>query len=248
MAVANTRFDVVTLYSLPSGEKVRSIGGYGTECGKFSRPWAVCFTSSGNLLVAEASNQRVQEITPTGEHVRFIGVGVIRGLLVGVAADDNSIVTSQHGLHRIAVFDSHTGELRHSFGTKGKGTGQLCGNAGVRLTSDGKHVLVCEADNNRLSLFSLQGEFVRTIGNPGSLCAPRSACFSKSGEIVVASQGSFSVSVFEECSDTGQFEPVKTFGSRGCTDASFGKVSDITMRAGKLYVLDNDTNRVQVFM
>jgi DNA-binding beta-propeller fold protein YncE len=272
MAVSNTSFDVVTLYSLPNCEKIRSVGGYGTGAGKFARPWGVCFTSSGNLLVAEASNQRVQEVTVTGDHLRFVGVGAINGLLVGVDANQQSIVTSQHGQHRIAVFDFATGELRHSFGTKGRESGQLFGNAGVRLTPSGSHILVCEAENSRVSMFTLQGEFVKCFGSTEFLCAPRSVCVTDAGELVVANRSSHCVSVscsglvrpahhnlnapasaLESASGLGNEvsadEPAtwKRIGSQGLDSGCFGKLADVVVHRGKVFVLDNDTNRVQVF-
>lgn len=51
----------VTLYSLPSGIFLRSVGVYGKAAGQFRGPEKLCFSpTTGNLLVADGWNQRVQ--------------------------------------------------------------------------------------------------------------------------------------------------------------------------------------------
>ena len=67
----------LSMYSLPGGEHIRTFGSEGAGEGQFKSPAKLCFSAAGNILVAERDNKRVQEVTLTGDHVRFIGFGVI---------------------------------------------------------------------------------------------------------------------------------------------------------------------------
>ena len=58
------------------GVRVRTIGENGEGNGQFRSPTGVAVEPGpeGRLYVADNSNQRVQVLTKTGEHVRTIGV------------------------------------------------------------------------------------------------------------------------------------------------------------------------------
>lgn len=70
MAISNWLTHMISVYSLPDGALVRSFGGRGPELGHFDDPYKLCFNPlrDDSLLVADGSNQRVQEVTITGEH------------------------------------------------------------------------------------------------------------------------------------------------------------------------------------
>lgn len=87
LAVSNQLSYTITMYSSADGALVRTFGVKGAGEGEFDSPRGLLFTPTpaSSLLVAEDDNLRVQEVSVTGEHLRFIGVGVIDGPIVSVA-------------------------------------------------------------------------------------------------------------------------------------------------------------------
>lgn len=46
--------NMLSVYSLPGGEHIRTFGSYGSGTGQFDYPGKLCFTVAGNILVAVA--------------------------------------------------------------------------------------------------------------------------------------------------------------------------------------------------
>lgn len=147
-------------------------------------------------------------MTWAGEHVRSIGVGVIDGAMYAVTANPQLVaVGAMTGTEQIFLFDLGSGDLVRSMGTIGGGVGSLYGVRGLRFTPDGAHILVAEYNNDRLSLFTLTGEFVSCIGFD-VLRWPSDVDFAPNGDILVASQGGHRICVFS--SDGSNL--LRTFG------------------------------------
>jgi DNA-binding beta-propeller fold protein YncE len=66
--------------------------------------------------------------------------------------------------HRVTVLSWATGIVRAQFGSEGCGVGQVMYPCGVKLAYDGSEVTVADTWNNRLSVFSLCGTSVVTVG------------------------------------------------------------------------------------
>lgn len=98
LAVSNFNTDMITVYSTADGSVVTEFGGRGSAHGQFNYPEKMCITPRNTLLVAEFDNNRVQEVTLAGEHIRFIGEGMYPhdvGSLAGIARNDEYIVVTQ---------------------------------------------------------------------------------------------------------------------------------------------------------
>lgn len=73
------------------------------------------------------------------------------------------------------MFNTTSGDFIRAFGAMGASEGNLSGVcSGLRFLPDGGHILVSERGQSRLSLFTLNGEFVRCIplrarGNPSDI-------------------------------------------------------------------------------
>jgi DNA-binding beta-propeller fold protein YncE len=167
MAVSNKGNHTVSLFGLSTGNKIGMFGTKGSGPGQFNEPWKLCFTPEGTLLVAEYGNSRLQEVTAEGAHVRYFlpRSGVPAGRVVGVAANEDHVVVSQHGEnHRILVFDRSAVFMR-SFGRRGSYPGNLYGSEGIRLTPDGRSIIIAEYDNSRISVFTMEGRFRTCFGD-----------------------------------------------------------------------------------
>lgn len=76
MAVSNGLANTIILYSTVDGAQVTSFGEYGNGPGRFNYPTKLCISPRDTLIGIDSRNDRVQEVTLTGEHIRFIGQGL----------------------------------------------------------------------------------------------------------------------------------------------------------------------------
>ena len=257
MAVSHAD-DTVSIHALPSGELVRSIGSKGSGKGQFDAVRKLCFTAHNGLLVVESGNKRVQEVTPTGEHVRFIGAGGLfkRGIvdpIWGIAASETLIAVAKADCtskQRIMLFDAVTGLFVSAFGDYGNAPGQVmkfC--RGVRFTPDGQNLVVAEADGSgacRVSMFTIAGELVQCIGQ-GELKRPTDVEFAGNGDLLVCDAplgGRHRVCVY---SGNGGLLLRQWGGVESDAEGKFRNPAAMAMRGSQLYVLDCDSARVQVF-
>ena len=239
----------LSVYSLPSGEHIRTFGSQGKGRGQFKFPAKLCISVAGNILVAEKRNKRVQEVTLTGDHVRFIGVGVIDDGIGAIAANVELIVVGKYyctSNKHIIMFNAVTGALVKAFGDYGVAPGQLMYNCnGIRFTPDSRHIIVAESNGDgkgRLSVFTLTGQFVKHIGE-GELKAAGDVEFTVTGDIIVCDYSSDRLCVYSADGST----LLRRWGGQGYTNGKFKTPIALAMCGGQLYVLDNGSKRVQVF-
>jgi DNA-binding beta-propeller fold protein YncE len=180
---------------------------------QFSRPHQVWVASDDHVFVADYGNDRVQVLTPTldfhavrvdDNHVQvltpcldfhaFVGVGQLHGPS-GVCADDDIAVVSEETAHRISVFSRRDDTLVRRFGSKGSGDGQLNTPRGLCFMAGHRHVAVADQWNHRVSVFTVDGGFVRHVG-VGELSYPQGVACSAFNELVVADWGNRRVVVF----------------------------------------------------
>ena len=238
----------LSVYALPSGEHIRTFGGNGSGKGQFDHPAKLCFSVTGNILVAERWNSRVQEVTLAGDHVRFIGDYVIDGSIFSIAANAELVVVGKYDStsnDRIMMFDAVTGEHVRSFGKHGDVLGQLSSDCcGIRFTPDGRHIIVAANSGTRtqgrVSVFTLAGEFVRCIGM-GPLKAAFDVDFADNGDIIVC--GRYWCHLFSADLRT----QLRRWGGEFESDTGqLRELAALAMCGDLLYVLDNSKS-VRVF-
>jgi DNA-binding beta-propeller fold protein YncE len=181
-------------FCVADGSRLRVIGGAGGGSLQFMQPRQVWIASDEFLFVADCRNKRVQVLTPRLDFHGFVGVGQLRGP-AGVCADDDVIMVSEEDAHRISVFSRGDGALLRRFGSRGRGDGRLWSPYGLCFMSGHRHVAVADFGNHRVSVFSVEGEFVRHVG-VGELSYPKGVACSAFDEIVVADWGDRCVVVF----------------------------------------------------
>jgi DNA-binding beta-propeller fold protein YncE len=158
--------------------------GAGDEPLQFKSPRQVWVASDDFVFVADYGNHRVQVLTPHLDFHGFVGVGQLERPS-GVCADDDVVAVSEANAHRISVFRRGDGALLRRFGSEGSGDGQLKNPYGLCFMSGHRHVAVADCSNGRISVFSVEGEFVRHVG-VGKLSSPKGIACSAFDEIVVA--------------------------------------------------------------
>jgi hypothetical protein len=184
--------------SIADGSRRRVIGGEGDGPLQFKEPRQVCIAPDDFVFVADAGNHRVQVLTPTLDFHCFIGEGE-RGRPVCICANADVVVVSQNRCC-VAVFKRCDGTLLRRFGSDGRGDGQFMGACGVCFMSGDRHVAVADFLNGRVSVFSVEGEFIRHVG-VGVLNCPESVAVSAFDELVVADLGNRCLRVFSSSGD-----------------------------------------------
>ena len=184
----------MSVYAMPDMTLLTTFGARGAGPGQFSTPAKLCFSPlTGNVLVAELGNKRVQEVTLTGEHVRFIGVGEFEHEIRSIAANTELLLVGKYqtegGVLQLSMFDLVSGALLRHFGACGDEPGQLLLNCNaIKFTPDNRHIVVAESTGNgqgRLSLFTLAGEFVKSFG-AGSVKGAYDIAFAGNDNMLVA--------------------------------------------------------------
>jgi DNA-binding beta-propeller fold protein YncE len=186
--------------STVDGSRRRVIGGSrGDGPLQFSVPQQLWVAPDGFVFVAECGNRRVQVLTPSLDFHCFIGQDQLENP-VGVCANADVVVVSEYPTHRIAVFNRGDGALLRRFGSLGSGDGQLMYPSGLCLLSGDRHVAVADGSNHRVSVFSIDGEFIRHVG-VGLLSRPAGVAASAFNELVVADPDNGCLRVFSATGD-----------------------------------------------
>jgi len=188
----------------------------------------------------------VQEVTFSGVHIRYIGAGVLRDCIYGIACNDELIVVTKYGYatrNRVFVFNYSTGELLRQFAALGNGDGQIAQSTGVRFTPDNQHIIVVDTSNNkRLSMFTVDGVWVKHIGVGVLGGGPCDVDFTADGRIIVADCQNHRVCIF-----AADGVMTSSWGTEDTSDGQFEYPTALAVSGDKLFVLDRDSSRVQVF-
>jgi hypothetical protein len=158
----------------------------------------------------------VQVLTPRLDFNGCVGVGQLVGLS-GVCANDAIVVVSEWGPDRISVFARCDGALVRRFGSQGCGDGRLPVSCprGLCFMSGHRHVAVADYGNNHVSVFSVEGEFVRHVAG-GELHGPSGVARSAFDELVVVDYGNVVVFSASATSCCTRWDPVTSPALR-CT-------------------------------
>jgi DNA-binding beta-propeller fold protein YncE len=186
-------------FKATDGSRLRVIGGKGEGPLQFQNPRQVCIAPDDFVFVADFGNDRVQVLTPRLKFHAYVGVGELNRP-AGVCANADVVAVSEQERHRVSVFNRGDGALLYRFGSEGSGDGQLHYPHGLCFTSDDRHVAVADHDNSRVSVFSVDGYFVRHVGIR-ELHHPQGVACSAFDELVVADSSVRRLLVFSASGD-----------------------------------------------
>jgi DNA-binding beta-propeller fold protein YncE len=184
---------------LCDGSLLRVVGGVGSGPLQFRYPRQVWVASDGVVFVADYGNDRVQVLTPTLDFHGVVGVGSLQHP-VGVCANADVVVVSENGPYRISVFHRGDGALLRRFDGRTRGDSQLSCPLGLCFVSGDRYVAIADVSSSRVSVFSVDGEFIRHVG-VGVLKYPHSVAASPYDELVVADTGNDRAVVFSSEGD-----------------------------------------------
>ncbi len=138
-------------------------GRAGTGDGEFLGPRGIAIDTAGSIYVVDASNNRVQKFTSSGQFVTKWGsLGSGDGQLhypQGIAVDSNgNVYVADNNNHRIQKFTS-SGQFVTKWGSLGTGDGHFTSPNGVAVDSSG-NVYVVEWNSSRVQKFTGSGSFI----------------------------------------------------------------------------------------
>lgn len=156
LLVVDTLLSRVFRFDLPSLEPKGSFGTAGAEDGMFHYPTNVFVTSTGDIVVSDALNFRVQVFSTEGRFQLAIGgMGDVPGTFSrpkGVAVDsDGNIYVVDALFDNVQVFDKR-GRLLMAFGEHGKGVGNFWLPTGIYIDSSDV-IYVSDSSNRRVQVF-----------------------------------------------------------------------------------------------
>ena len=232
------------------GAPVVTFGGEGSDDGQLCRPWGVCTTKDGLIVVADRSNNRIQVFYLDGKFKhKFGSPGSRNGQFdrpAGVACDNQGrLVVADKDNHRIQIF-SVDGTFLHKFGEKGNKNGQFNYPWDIGICSDGKMV-ISDTRNHRIQMFTEDGHFLQKYGFDGTLWkhfdSPRGVCFNNEGCIVVTDFNNHRVLVI-----TPDFQSARFLGTEGSGSGQFLRPQGIVVdQEGNFVVADSRNHRIQIF-
>jgi DNA-binding beta-propeller fold protein YncE len=157
----------------PNGNFLTSWGKKGSGDGEFSFLLGIGIDSQGNVYAVDFNNVLVNKFDSTGKFLMQWATEQPIGP-AGLAVDAQGniyVVNHRTHDHQIQKFDSN-GKLLAEWGSNGSGDGQIgaggqSGPEDLAVDQQG-NVYVADRVNNRIVKFDTNGNFLATIGTPGS--------------------------------------------------------------------------------
>jgi len=150
------------LSSLPEGVTNMFEGGRGTGKGEFDSPTAIAVDPTGNVLVADTNNGRIEKFAPTGTFVTSIGQFEAPN---GIATDraGNIYVAEIGSKHRVQKLAPDGGFIAE---WKGPEPG-FYGPRRIAIGPDDS-IYVVDSGHNRIAKFNPDGQVLASWGSEGS--------------------------------------------------------------------------------
>ncbi len=244
------------------GEVIRSWGSPGVAQSEFNQPTGLSISPNGKIFIADKANNRIQVFSAAGVFLYSWGnYGSNEGQFIAPQAididADGHVYVVDRGNNRIQVFTadglylhSWGSNVQTNFGSPGNsdwlGNGEFDEPLGISISPSGK-VFVLDARNERLQIFTKDGQFIQKFGAKGSgqneLSFPISSSVSPNGWVYTADMSNNRIQVFTE---NGKF--ITNWGEKGANNGQFKHPVDITVDSnGTVFVADSGNNRIQVF-
>jgi DNA-binding beta-propeller fold protein YncE len=204
-------------FNIADGSRRRVVGSWGSGPLQFRNPSQVYIAPDDFVFVADWGNHRVQVLTPTLDFHSFVGVDEL-DYPVGVCATADVVVVAEGEAVRISVFSRRGSALLRRFRSEGSDDGRLSSPCGLCFMPGDRHVAAVDEGSHCVSVFSMDGQFIRHVG-VGVLKRPNGIACSAFDELVVADTGNRRVVVFSDVGELlmsfgdGDFRGVVVHGS-----------------------------------
>jgi len=237
---------------------LRRVQLFDTTAGEFSvlpaddlpmtSPIGIAVDKSGPIYVTDSKDNIIKVFNGADDISPItIGEGLFqRPTGIAINQTNNELLVVDTKLAQVFRFDLDNHQLKGTFGSKGVETGQFNNPTNIAVTGDGT-LLITDALNFRIQIFSAQGQFQRTFGSsgdsPGHFSRPRGIASDSDGNIYVADALFDNIQIFNK---TGQL--LMDFGRSGQDYGEFWMPAGLWIdQNDKIYVADSYNKRVQIF-
>ena len=247
--VSDTVQRAILMFDIPN-QKFTLIGNSGP--GILSKPIGLDTSEEGELFVVDSSARRIVVYNADGQYLRTFGGTEFLERPSGLAVSKDKVFVVDTGgidneLHRIQVFDSHSGELLQTIGTRGSGDGEF--NLPLMIDADTQgHIYVVDSGNFRVQHFDHEGKFISSFGKVGvrygQFSRPKGIAVDNEGKIFVVDTSFSNFQIFDS-----QGQLLLFIGSRGDRNEPvvFSLPAGIDVdEDGRIYVVDQFFGKVEV--
>ena len=226
----------------------------GTPDKWFFTPSGMAMGADGSLYTADLNFNRILQFSPSGEPLNNWGQeGTAEGefnfsfLNTDLAVDSSgSVYVMDACNHRVQKF-SAGGDFIRAWGVQGSGEGefQTCSDAwgGTDIAVDqDDHVYVADFGNDRIQVFSPDGQFLRMMGQDSGMVSPQGICVDSDGFVYVVGDNNEILQLAPDGTLAGRFF------QGGSAPGQLRNPMDIARADnGSVYVADSFNHRIQKF-
>ncbi|MFF2481308.1 S-layer homology domain-containing protein [Paenibacillus sp. NPDC058071] len=244
-------------------EWIKSGTGAGTSLGEFNNPRGMAVDGSGNVYVADTSNNRVQKLTvSTNTWSEWVKIGGSAGNGLGeftspngVAVDSSGNVYAVDDIHRIqkrSAANNSWIQLGVTGPVNGSNPGEFTFPRAVAADSSG-NVYVADTNNHRIQKLTLStntwSEWKKAGGGAGNglgeFSSPYGVAVDSNGNVYVADTGNHRIQKLDISTNTWS-EWKKAGGGAGNGLGEFSAPYGVAVdSSGNVYVADAGNHRIQ---
>ncbi len=213
---------------------VESFGKTGAGPGEFLYPRAIALDGDGSVLVADKTG-RIQRFSQDGQCLATIRMPLIdAGKPTGISVHkDGRLFVADTHYHRVVIF-SREGKQIGEFGQYGQEGGCFIYPTDVAFAPDGRIFVSEYGGNDRISVFTSDGNFLSSFGTPGDkegqFSRPEALCVDETrGRLYVADACNHRIGVYDL---EGHLHKLHRLGGPGAGAASLSLRPVISGRRG----------------
>ena len=165
-----------------------TLGGHFKKIYVLSDEWkafGIAIDGHGDIILSNSENQCLFKVDKKGKFLDVVGPSISPGFIA--IADDGTIIVPDENDDCVYLINAD-GSVKHTFGSFGKGKGELDRPFGI--ATDNEYILVSDTGNNRVQVFKRDGTFVSMIeSTEDPLDSPRGLAVTKDGYVYVVDSG-----------------------------------------------------------
>lgn len=191
------------------------------------------------MILSECKGGKVSLIDKsTGRKMTKFGSTKLR-LPCGVAVDEGGLTyVVDSGSHCVNILNKD-GTLLRKVGSKGDAYAEFCYPYGMSLSATAKTINICDHNNDRIQVFTLDMKFIRGV----YAIAPFDVAFDSHGTMYVSDRHNHLVAIFNK-----KYQCINSIGGKGTEEGQLLEPRGIAIdNQGNLYVVEELNHRVSVF-